>query len=161
GSVFSVTVPCGTLAEAAEAAVPRPVIRAGELTGAVVLCIDDNPDVRDGMEALLGGWNCDVRTAAAGSEWRRELGGDAPDIIVADYHLAGDEKGPDVITEVCGVYERVIPAIIVTADPSEELREEAGRRGHVVLAKPVKPASLRALMTRMLAQRATVRRAAS
>jgi hypothetical protein len=31
----------------------------------------------------------------------------------------------------------------------------------VVLAKPVKPASLRALMTRMLAQRATVRRAAS
>ena len=161
GSVFAVTVPRGIASMGADPAVSHPVIRAGELADAVVLCIDDNPDVRDGMKALLSGWNCDVRTAAAGSEWRRELGGDAPDIIVADYHLAGDEKGPDVITEVCGVYERVIPAIIVTADPSEELREEAGRRGHVVLSKPVKPAALRALMTRMLAQRATVRREAS
>jgi two-component system, sensor histidine kinase len=161
GSVFAVTVPRGMASTEADPAVSRPVIRAGELTGAVVLCIDDNRDVRDGMKALLSGWSCDVRTAAAGSEWRRELGGDAPDIIVADYHLAGDEKGPDVITEVCGVYERVIPAIIVTADPSEKLREEAGRRGHVVLGKPVKPAALRALMTRMLSQRATVRREAS
>ena len=92
---------------------------------------------------------------------RRVLEGDAPDLIVADYHLAGDEKGPDVVTEVCGVFERVIPAIIITADPSEELRVEAGRRGQVVLGKPVKPAALRALMTRMLAQRATVRREAS
>ena len=113
------------------------------------------------MAALLGGWNCDVRTAAAGSEWRRALDGDAPDLIIADYHLAEEEKGPDVVTEICGVVERVIPAIIVTADPSEELREDAARRGHVVMGKPVKPAALRALMSRMLSQRATVRREAS
>tara|TARA_R110002110_G_scaffold415612_7_gene652258 strand:+ start:66923 stop:70471 length:3549 start_codon:yes stop_codon:yes gene_type:complete len=161
GSVFAVTVPRGRASKVADGPAAQPIIRAGELTGAVVLCIDDNSDVRDGMAALLGGWNCDVRTAAAGSEWRRVLEGDAPHLIVADYHLAGDEKGPDVVTEVCGVFERVIPAIIITADPSEELRLEAGRRGHVVLGKPVKPAALRALMTRMLAQRATVRREAS
>ena len=161
GSVFAVTVPRGQGSKVADGPAAQPVIRAGELTGAVVLCIDDNLDVRDGMEALLGGWNCDVRTAAAGSEWRRVLEGDAPDLILADYHLAGDEKGPDVVTEVCGVFERVIPAIIITADPSEELRVEAGRRGQVVLSKPVKPAALRALMTRMLAQRATVSRQAS
>ena len=149
------------MSAAGDEAVARPETRAGELAGAVILCIDDNPDVRDGMAALLGGWNCDVRTAAAGSEWRRVLGGDAPDLIVADYHLEGEEKGPDVITEVCGVFERVIPAIIITADPSEDLRGEASRRGQVVLGKPVKPAALRALMTRMLAQRATVDRAAS
>jgi len=89
------------------------------------------------------------------------LGDDAPDLIVADYHLGNDEFGPDVVTEVCGVYERVIPAIIVTADPSESLREEATRRGHIVLSKPVKPAALRALMTRMLAQRAAARQQAS
>ncbi|MEK9900544.1 MAG: PAS domain-containing hybrid sensor histidine kinase/response regulator [Rhodospirillaceae bacterium] len=154
GSVFAVSVARGHAPQAG-AETARPVIRAGELAGAIVLCIDDNADVRDGMAALLGGWNCDVRTAAAGSEWRRALDGDAPDLIIADYHLAEEEKGPD------GVVARVIPAIIVTADPSEELREDAARRGHVVMGKPVKPAALRALMSRMLSQRATVRREAS
>ncbi len=161
GSVFAVGVPRGDAANISDGASTRPVIRAGELAGAIVLCIDDIADVRDGMAALLGGWNCDVRTAAAGSEWRRALDGDAPDLIIADYHLAEEEKGPDVVTEICGVVERVIPAIIVTADPSEELREDAARRGHVVMGKPVKPAALRALMSRMLSQRATVRREAS
>jgi len=161
GSVFAVSVPRG--APVVRDAEPRqlPTRADGGLNGAVILCIDDNPDVRDGMRALLGGWGCDVRTAAAGAEWRRALDDTAPDLIVADYHLGGGEHGPDVVTEVCGVFERVIPAIIITADPSETLREEATRRGHEVLGKPVKPAALRALMTRMLAQRAVARQQAS
>lgn len=161
GSVFAVAVPRGVAAEMAEPAKPVPAFTEGGLAGAIILCIDDNADIRDGMQALLGGWNCDVRTAGSGEEWRRALDGDAPDLIVADYHLGGGEHGPDVVTEVCGVYERVIPAIIITADPSESLREEAARRGHIVLSKPVKPAALRALMTRMLAQRAAARQQAS
>ena len=161
GSTFAVTVPRGIPTAAVEEARPVPAFSDGGLAGAVILCIDDNADIRDGMQALLGGWQCDVRTAAAGQEWRRAMRDDAPDLIVADYHLGGDEHGPDVVTEICGVFERVIPAIIITADPSESLREEAARRGHVVLAKPVKPAALRALMTRMLAQRAAARQSVS
>jgi Na+/proline symporter/CheY-like chemotaxis protein/two-component sensor histidine kinase len=161
GSVFAVSVPCGAAHAIPEEARSVPAFSQGELAGAVILCIDDNSDIRDGMRALLGGWDCDVRTAAAGQEWRRAMGDDAPDLIVADYHLGDDEHGPDVVTEICGVFELVIPAIIVTADPSESLREEAARRGHVVLSKPVKPAALRALMTRMLAQRAAARQSVS
>jgi len=161
GSTFAVTVPRGIPTSAVEEARPVPAFSDGGLAGAVILCIDDNADIRDGMQALLGGWQCDVRTAAAGQEWRRAMRDDAPDLIVADYHLGGDEHGPDVVTEICGVFERVIPAIIITADPSESLREEAARRGHIVLAKPVKPAALRALMTRMLAQRAAARQSVS
>ena len=161
GSVFSVTVPRGSSVKLAEEPRPVPIFSDGGLAGAVILCVDDNADVRDGMVALLGGWKCDVRTAAAGHEWRAALRNDAPDLIVADYHLGDGEHGPDVVAEVCGVYERVIPAIIVTADPSESLREEAARRGNIVLSKPVKPAALRVLMTRMLAQRAITRQHAS
>ena len=161
GCVFSVSVPRGTAAAAVEEPRPIPAFSDGGLANAVILCIDDNADVRDGMRALLGGWDCDVRTAAAGEEWRRAMRDDAPDLIVADYHLGAGEHGPDVVTEICGVFERVIPAIIVTADPSESLREEAARRGHIVLSKPVKPAALRALMTRMLAQRAAARQSVS
>ena len=161
GSVFAVSVPRGEARKAAEEPRDLPAFSDGDMAGAIVLCIDDNADVRDGMEVLLGGWGCDVRTAAAGDRWRRAMGDDAPDLIIADYHLENGELGPDVVTEVCGVFERVIPAVIVTADPSESLREEAARRGHMVLDKPVKPAALRALMTRMLAQRAAARRQAS
>ncbi len=161
GSTFAVTVPRGIPTAAVEEARPVPAFSDGGLAGAVILCIDDNADIRDGMQALLGGWQCDVRTAAAGQEWRRAMRDDAPDLIVADYHLGDNEHGPDVVTEICGVFERVIPAIIITADPSESLREEAARRGHIVLAKPVKPAALRALMTRMLAQRAAARQSVS
>ncbi len=161
GATFGLSVTRGEAVPAAAEVRSLPGFPECGLANAVILCVDDNADVRDGMEALLGGWECDVRTAASGQEWRRVMNDDAPDLIVADYHLEGGELGPDVVTEVCGVFERVIPAIIVTADPSESLREEAARRGHIVLRKPVKPAALRALMTRMLAQRAAARKKVS
>jgi CheY-like chemotaxis protein/two-component sensor histidine kinase len=161
GAIFGLSVTRGEAVPAAAEVRSLPGFPECGLANAVILCVDDNADVRDGMEALLGGWECDVRTAASGQEWRRVMNDDAPDLIVADYHLEGGELGPDVVTEVCGVFERVIPAIIVTADPSESLREEAARRGHIVLSKPVKPAALRALMTRMLAQRAAARKQVS
>ncbi len=161
GAIFGLSVTRGEAVPAAAEVRSLPGFPEGGLANAVILCVDDNADVRDGMEALLGGWECVVRTAASGQEWRRVMNGDAPDLIVADYHLEGGELGPDVVTEVCDVFERVIPAIIVTADPSESLREEAARRGHIVLSKPVKPAALRALMTRMLAQRAAARKQVS
>jgi CheY-like chemotaxis protein len=133
---------------------PDPHIR--ELSGAVVLCIDDNPDILDGMAALLGGWHCDVRLAASGAEWRDALHGETPDLVLADYHLDDDKDGLELIAEICGEFGRIIPAIVISADQSEALGEEATRRGHAMVAKPVKPAALRALMTHLLAQRAAL-----
>jgi Na+/proline symporter/signal transduction histidine kinase len=154
GAVFAVAVPRGDAARAHPTSAAVVPVRTGDLAGAVVLCVDDNADVRDGMRALLGGWGCDVRVSEGRQDWRVALGGAVPDLIIADFHLGDGEQGPDVVTEVCGVVERVVPAIIVTADPSEDVRDIAARRGHAILAKPVKPAALRALMTRILAQRA-------
>lgn len=156
GSVFAVTVPVGDALPASPTVTEMSVPRNYELDGAVVLCIDDRPDILDGMKALLGGWKCDVRVAASGAEWQDALNGDTPDLIVADYHLDDDTGGLQLIAEVCGSVGRVIPAIVVSADQTEALREEAMRRGHAFLAKPVKPAALRALMTRLLVQRAAL-----
>jgi len=46
-----------------------------------------------------------------------------------------------------------LPAILVTADRSLRVREEARAAGVHVLHKPLKPASLRALMTQWRVQR--------
>ncbi len=156
GSVFGVTVPVGEVLPKRPAVTEMPDPRIRELAGAVVLCIDDSPDILDGMAALLGGWHCDVRVASSGADWRDALHGDTPDLILADYHLDDDRDGLELIAEICGDVGRIIPAIVISADQSEALSEEATRRGHAILAKPVKPAALRALMTRLLVQRAAL-----
>jgi Na+/proline symporter/signal transduction histidine kinase/ActR/RegA family two-component response regulator len=156
GSVFAVTVPVGDTPPARPAVTEMPDQLIRELAGAVVLCIDDSPDILDGMAALLGGWHCDVRLAASGAEWRDALHGETPDLILADFHLDDDKDGLELIAEICGEFGRIIPAIVISADQSEALAEEATRRGHAVLAKPIKPAALRALMTRSLMQRAAL-----
>jgi Na+/proline symporter/signal transduction histidine kinase/CheY-like chemotaxis protein len=156
GSVFAVAVPVGDAPPARPAVTEMPDQLIRELAGAVVLCIDDSPDILDGMAALLGGWHCDVRLAASGAEWRDALHGETPDLILADFHLDDDKDGLELIAEICGEFGRIIPAIVISADQSEALAEEATRRGHAVLAKPIKPAALRALMTRSLVQRAAL-----
>ncbi len=156
GSVFAVTVPVGDAIPERPAVTEMPDPHIRELSGAVVLCIDDNPDILDGMAALLGGWHCDVRLAASGAEWRDALHGETPDLVLADYHLDDDKDGLELIAEICGEFGRIIPAIVISADQSEALGEEATRRGHAMVAKPIKPAALRALMTHLLAQRAAL-----
>jgi len=49
--------------------------------------------------------------------------------------------------------KRDMPAILITADRSAHVREEARAAGVHVLNKPVKPASLRALITQWRVQR--------
>jgi Na+/proline symporter/signal transduction histidine kinase len=153
GSVFAVTVPLGVAVTEGPAVAEMLDPRVRELDGAIVLCIDDDPDILDGMVSLLSGWHCDVRVAANSSQWQGALGGDTPDLILADYHLNDDVDGLHLIAEICGNLGSLIPAVVISADHSEALQEEADRRGHTVLAKPLKPAALRALMTRLLVQR--------
>ena len=50
-------------------------------------------------------------------------------------------------------YGRDLPAILLTADRSAHVREEARASGIHILNKPVKPASLRALITQWRVQR--------
>jgi Na+/proline symporter/signal transduction histidine kinase len=155
GSRFSIEVP---RAEAAVAAAEpaRPVRRsaAGQLVGTVVVCIDNEPAILDGMRTLLGGWGCQVVTAADLAEALAAIegGGAEPDGLLVDYHLDG-ANGIGAIGELRRRHGRDLPAILVTADRSAHVREEARAAGVHILHKPVKPASLRALLTQWRVQR--------
>jgi CheY-like chemotaxis protein len=122
-------------------------VEAGHLAGMAVLCIDNEPKILDGMEALLGGWGCRVHTAAdlasalAGlAETQSMLSG-----LLVDYHL-DEGNGIDAISELRSRFGLDMPAILITADRSPHVREEARARDIQVLNKPVKPAALRALL---------------
>ena len=61
--------------------------------GRMVLCIDNEPQILDGLETLLAGWGCTVLTARSAADAEAAVGAAPrlPDISIVDYHLdAGD-----------------------------------------------------------------------
>jgi CheY-like chemotaxis protein len=154
GSRFSVEVPRGRAAAAEPALRAAAKAAAGQLAGTVVVCIDNEPAILDGMQTLLRGWGCRVLQAVdlAAALAAIAASGCEPDGLLVDYHLDAD-NGLDAIAELRARYGRELPAILLTADRSLKVRDEARTAGAHVLNKPVKPASLRALMTQWRVQR--------
>ena len=154
GSRFSVEVPRAAAAAASPAVAAMTRTGAGRLTGTVALCIDNDRSILDGMEKLLGGWGCRVLTAADLTEAlaAMDASGLEPDGLLVDYHLDGG-NGIAAIAELRRRLGRDVPAILITADRSLHVREEAQAEGVHLLHKPLKPASLRALITQWRVQR--------
>jgi CheY-like chemotaxis protein/anti-sigma regulatory factor (Ser/Thr protein kinase) len=147
GTRFSVILPVTRAAPQAAAVEPAP--GSGPifaLSGLSVLCVDNDPRIVEGMRLLLEGWGCVVRTAA-GSAILDEQIPVRPDVILADYHLDG-EDGLELIARLRSRWGRDMPALLLTADRSEELKAMAARMEVGVLNKPIKPAALRAMLSR-------------
>jgi signal transduction histidine kinase/CheY-like chemotaxis protein len=148
GSTFSITVPrvAGVLTapSAAPAPQPMPSIEAESF----VLCLDNEAQVREAMAALLGGWGCRVATAASQAEALDAVAraGRLPDLVLADLHLDEGANGLDVVAALRQAWGRNVQAALVTADRDPTLRVRARARQVELLHKPVKPASLRALL---------------
>jgi Na+/proline symporter/signal transduction histidine kinase/CheY-like chemotaxis protein len=147
GTRFSVILPV-TRATPQPAAV-EPQAGAGPifaLSGLSALCIDNDPRILEGMRLLLEGWGCLVRTAAGSAVLDEEPAG-RPDVILADYHL-DREDGLELIARLRSRYGHETPALLLTADRSEELKAMAARMEVGILNKPIKPAALRAMLSR-------------
>ena len=148
GSTFSVTVPHvpAVVAAPTAQATPQPVLSID--AESFVLCIDNEARVREAMAALLGGWGCRVATAASQTDALEQvtLAGRLPDLVLADLHLDEGPDGLDVVEALRQTWGRAVPAALVTADRDPTLRLRARARNVELLHKPVKPASLRALL---------------
>jgi Na+/proline symporter/CheY-like chemotaxis protein len=154
GSSFSVAVP---IAPALPAVTPGPApapIAAAPLDGLVVLAIDNEPKILEGMQALLRGWGCHTILAGGWREAHEALNESLviPDVVIVDYHL-DEGNGLDVVTQLRWRFGGTLPAILVTADRSQEVREKAQDRNVHLLNKPLKPAALRALLTQWRVQK--------
>ncbi len=150
GTRFSVILPVSAAAEPEPMpqSKPRPAAAAA-LGGLSVLCIDNDARILEGMRLLLEGWGCRVETATGfGKIVAAAPSVGRPDLILADYHLDG-ETGLDVIRKLRARWGERLPAILVTADRSNEVRAAAEEIEVTVVNKPVKPAVLRTLMTRV------------
>ncbi len=153
GSNFSVLLPrAEPRSLPAQAAAPAPA--PGNLSGCAVLCIDNEPVVLSGMETLLAGWGCNVRTAPSAAEALAVLARTrlVPDIILADYHLDSG-TGIDAILRIRKELDLQIPAVLITADHSLEVQRELRAHEIPLLRKPLKAGALRAILSKLVIAR--------
>ncbi|MGY6553734.1 MAG: hybrid sensor histidine kinase/response regulator [Wenzhouxiangella sp.] len=153
GTVFGITVPL-SLSPAESAVQPKVKPRVSDLAGLHVLCVDNEPDILAGMRALIEPWGCRVDTAGDETEAlacieQRGL----PDVLLVDYHLDDARNGIDLMNALAARYGRQISGVLITADQTEVVRNEARANAYRVLHKPLKPAALRALLNRMASLR--------
>lgn len=150
GSRFALWMPCGSLTSA------LPVRGAGIETaprsqGALLVVIENEATIREGMQMLLQGWGYTVLTApspeiAIGLLRRsRPL----PAAVIADYHLDGC-SGADAITMLRAAYGHRLPSMVITADRTPDVQREMETLGVPMLNKPVRPAQLRSLLAKLL-----------
>ncbi len=146
GSCFTVAIPLAKNRSNVKK-VSKKISRniAADLSGTTVLCIDNDDNILDGMDRLLTGWNCLVLKAATLQQAQSSIKNRQIDIIVADYHL-DDSNGIDVVRQLRSSFGRQFPALLITADRSERVRDAAAEIDMPVLNKPVKPAALRAAL---------------
>ncbi|WP_022978034.1 PAS domain-containing hybrid sensor histidine kinase/response regulator [Nevskia ramosa] len=152
GSRFSIEVPFGDRSSIAPLR-PAPVTRSTDrLHGRLVFCLDNEQSTLDALGALLTRWGCRVIVARNASEAYACFGPDAevPDLALIDFHLGEGASGIAVMAELRQRWGVAVPAIVLTADPTVAARNAASAAGLARLPKPVKPAALRALMSRMI-----------
>jgi signal transduction histidine kinase/CheY-like chemotaxis protein len=145
GSMFSITIPLGDAG--AVRAPERPQSDWASLVGCTVLVVEDDRDVRAAMTMLLEKWGCAVLCASTSAEAAAVLDGadTAPDVVLADYRLPGEDNGVRVIR---AVRERHPGAsgILISGDIAPAVLKEAESSGCKLLHKPIRPARMRALL---------------
>ncbi|MHA6494003.1 hybrid sensor histidine kinase/response regulator [Pseudomonas borbori] len=150
GSVFSVSVPLARApAPSVQHASNAPVGQL--LTGSQVLCIDNEDSILTGMHSLLSRWGCQVWTARNRLECEHLLSEEVrPHLALVDYHLDEGDTGTELMAWLRTRLGEPVPGVVISADGRPELIAAIHAAGLDYLAKPVKPAALRALLSRHL-----------
>jgi CheY-like chemotaxis protein len=118
------------------------------MSGALIVCIENDSAILDGMKTLLTGWDAEVIAVAdpdAAIEAIETARATRVTGLLVDYHLDRG-NGIAAIRDIRRRFGDGIPAILITADRSPHVRAAAREENIAVLNKPVKPASLRALL---------------
>jgi CheY-like chemotaxis protein len=147
GSVFSVTVPIAKAINHTAAVTSATPLSRTPMSGALIVCIENDAAILDGMRTLLTAWDAEVIAVSdpeAAIEAIEAAGGRVTGLLV-DYHLDRG-NGVAAIRDIRRRFGENIPAILITADRSPHVRAAAREETIAVLNKPVKPASLRALI---------------
>jgi signal transduction histidine kinase/ActR/RegA family two-component response regulator len=154
GTTFRLDVPAGEALQppAAESPAAFPGLVARR-----VLVLDDDAAVRTAYARSLRALGCEVDDAATLGRALELAAASPPEVALVDYRLPGNVNGLDAVARLRGATPG-LTAIIVSADTSAALLDEAARQGVPMLRKPVTEAMLAAAINGALAASAAAQR---
>lgn len=152
GATFIVRLPISPLLSTTLGVTQVPATRGeparynpADLRGLSVLVVDDEPDARELIGYLLETCGATVQQAASVAAALEALGASAPDVLVSDIGMPG-EDGYSLLRNIrtdADETTRSIPAIALTAFARNEDRDRALMAGfNLHIAKPVDPSAL-------------------
>jgi signal transduction histidine kinase/ActR/RegA family two-component response regulator len=157
GSCFRLHLPGNlithTVAAALSKAVHQPamVSPAAWLKGKRLLLVDDDVMIQRAMQALLGSWGLEVRSASQGDasvlavcqpDW-------VPDCVLCDFRLPGTLDGVAMLDLLQEHFPRVV-GILQTGELAHTVQARAEDAGYMVLFKPVEASILASTLASVL-----------
>ncbi len=114
-----------------------------------ILIIDDEKDIRDGVERILTRMNCSVLKASRGDEGLKTLEKEKVAIVLLDMKMPGMD-GMEVLRLIREMNETIL-VIVITGFATVETAIEAMKRGaYDFIPKPFEPDQLRIVINRAI-----------
>jgi signal transduction histidine kinase len=141
GSCFVVTVPKAS-DFTYEVPLPfKPKTNQARLNavGQRIAVIENEEDIRIGLQTVLQSWGCDVIAANSTNAILSMLEHDEEPVtaIISDYSLSNSSNGIDAIIALRQRYDTTLPAILITGDTTRETYIAAQEANLPLLYKPV------------------------
>lgn len=149
GSCFTIALPMEAEAPPAEDRPAKKRLVSQPSADEMVLIVEDDQLVREGLGAALTAWGYKVAMAASVAEAVTTVDdlGCPLSLVIADHRLREGETGEAAINAVrtqCGV---AIPALVITGDTAPERLREAMEAGVDLVHKPISIDILRETIT--------------
>jgi len=119
-----------------------------------VLCVDDDSSNLAALRMLLEQWQLgEVKSYVYAEQLVLQAATmSKPDLLILDYQLGQGLNGLELYQQLQQYWGKV-PGILVSAAPEPDLAQRAKAAGLLFLAKPIKPAALRAGINHLKNQR--------
>lgn len=118
----------------------------------MVLVIDDEPSIREGLRLLLQEWGFHAVTAADAVQAEHAVQAleGRIDLVLSDVHLGGGVDGVEAVAQLRRLCGRELPAILITGDVARPGLHRLAEGADPVLFKPVQPRRLYEAMRSVL-----------
>lgn len=153
GSIFSISLPQAKLVNIDNCDAPDTT-EVTELESSIqaenklVLIIDDEESIREGLTSMLTLWEYQVITATDLDDAIQQLQtrNQQPDVIISDYRLRENRTGVEAIKAIHQQYNSEIPALLITGDVVPDRLIDIKNSNFQVLFKPVSTMKLRSFL---------------
>jgi signal transduction histidine kinase len=143
GSTFTITLPLLGSGDGGVVSRGTASLDPSRLAGLRVLFVDDEPDARETMIAILEQYGARLTAVASAPEALESISSACPDVLLCDVAMP-DEDGFSLIHRVRTQLDgQALPAVVLSAYADDDSRTrtiQAGFQAHLI--KPIEPAVL-------------------